>query len=67
MPNVPGAVDGNAQGARFESVCGVAVDSAGRIWLADSGNNTIRRIEGDGSVVTIAGRAYRAAYADGVG
>ena len=54
----PGAADGHAQTARFESVCGVAVDGQGRILLADRGNSTIRRIELDGSVLTIAGRPY---------
>jgi sugar lactone lactonase YvrE len=66
MPNQPGSVDGPAQAARFDSLCGVAVDGQGRIVLADSGNHTIRRIELDGSVVTIAGRPLQVGYADGV-
>jgi DNA-binding beta-propeller fold protein YncE len=62
----PGAVDGSVQVARFGAVSGVAVDGQGRIVLTDSGNHTIRRIEGDGKVVTIAGRVLQDGYADGV-
>lgn len=67
VPDQPGAADGSAQAARFDSLCGVAVDGQGRIVLADGGNHTIRRIELNGSVVTIAGRPPQAGYADGVG
>ena len=63
----PGAVDGPAQAARFKSLCGVAVDGQGRTVLADNGNHSIRRIELDGSVVTIAGRPLQVGFADGVG
>ncbi len=63
----PGAVDGSAQVARFGAVSGVAVDAQGRIVVADGDNHTIRRIELDGSVVTIAGRPSQYGYADGVG
>jgi hypothetical protein len=63
----PGSTDGNAQAARFRSLCGVAIDQQGRIVVADSGNHSIRRIELDGSVVTVAGRALQVGFADGVG
>ena len=63
----PGSVDGNAQAARFGSLCGVAIDSQGRTVLADTGNHSIRRIELDGSVVTLAGRPLQVGFADGVG
>jgi DNA-binding beta-propeller fold protein YncE len=63
----PGSADGNAQAARFHSLCGVAIDGQGRIVLVDGGNHTIRRIELDGSVVTIAGRPLQVGFADGVG
>jgi len=48
-------------------VSGVAVDAQGRIVVADGDNHTIRRIELDGSVVTIAGRPSDDGFADGVG
>ena len=67
LPDQVGAVDGDAQAARFAGLCGVAIDRQGRIVLADSGNYSIRRIEGDGSVVTLAGRPFQSGYADGVG
>jgi DNA-binding beta-propeller fold protein YncE len=67
MQDQPGSVDGDVQSARFDSLCGVAIDRQGRIVLADSGNHTIRRIEVDGTVVTVAGRPPQEGYADGVG
>jgi DNA-binding beta-propeller fold protein YncE len=63
----PGAVDGSAQVARFGAVSSVAVDRQGRTVVADGDNHTIRRIELDGSVVTIAGRPSDDGYADGAG
>ena len=63
----PGAVDGSAQVARFGAVSGVAVDGQGLIVVADGDNHTIRRIELDGSVSTVAGRPSDEGYTDGVG
>jgi cysteine-rich repeat protein len=34
---------------------GVAVDSAGRVAIADNGNNAVRRIELDGTITTVVG------------
>jgi sugar lactone lactonase YvrE/murein DD-endopeptidase MepM/ murein hydrolase activator NlpD len=48
-----GAGDGAAAGARFDTPCGVAVGAGGRIFVADTGNGTIRRIEASGDVSTI--------------
>jgi sugar lactone lactonase YvrE len=67
LQDQPGAVDGDARAARFAGLCGVAIDRQGRIVLADSGNYSIRRIERDGSVLTLAGRPFQSGYADGVG
>jgi sugar lactone lactonase YvrE len=47
----PGAVDGAALDARFDTPCGVAVDRAGRIYVADTGNGVVRIIA-DGEVST---------------
>jgi sugar lactone lactonase YvrE len=40
----------------FSNPTGIAVDSAGNIYVADSGNNLIRKIGTDNKVVTIAGQ-----------
>jgi hypothetical protein len=51
----PGAVDGLGAGASFRSPRGVAVGEAGIIYIADTGNNKLRRISPGGAVTTIAG------------
>jgi len=38
-----GSADGAGSAARFFNPAGVAVDSAGNLYVADSGNNTIRK------------------------
>jgi hypothetical protein len=38
----PGSAGGTASAARFNDPSGVAVDSAGNVYVADSGNSTIR-------------------------
>ena len=47
----PGASDGPAAEARFDTPCGVAIDRDGRIYVADTGNGSIRIID-DGQVST---------------
>jgi DNA-binding beta-propeller fold protein YncE len=39
----PGAIDATASAGRFNHPYGVAVDSAGNVYVADSDNYTIRR------------------------
>jgi DNA-binding beta-propeller fold protein YncE len=62
-----GWFDGPAASARFYSVCGVTVDHEGRTVLIDRGNHTVRRIERDGSVSTIAGLAPQEGHREGTG
>jgi sugar lactone lactonase YvrE len=62
-----GAVDGPAATARFLLPFGVAVDSGGNLYVADGGNQTIRRISAAGVVSTLAGAAGQAGFADGAG
>ncbi|MEP7339810.1 MAG: IPT/TIG domain-containing protein, partial [Acidobacteriota bacterium] len=50
-----GFTNGTGAAARFNAPRGVAVDSSGRVYVADTGNHAVRRIETNGSVVTIAG------------
>ena len=66
-PTQAGWFDGTAETARFGAVCGLAADGRGRVVLADRDNHTVRRIEPDGSVVTLAGRAWQAGHRDGIG
>jgi hypothetical protein len=49
----PGAVDGPALDARFDTPSGVAVDAAGNIYVADTGNGAVRQISPAGVVSTI--------------
>ena len=69
-PTSSGSVDGAGGVARFFNPNGVAVDAGGSIYVADTSNNTIRKITpaGGGWVVsTIGGTAGRVGGADGVG
>ena len=50
--------DGPAVQAQLDSPFGVAVDDAGNLYIADTGNHRIRRVDSDGIITTIAG-TYR--------
>jgi hypothetical protein len=62
-----GATDGLGSAARFNQPLGIAVDGTGHVLVADSGNDTIRRITPAGNVSTIAGLAGFTGDADGIG
>ncbi len=50
-----GKVDGPASSARFSDPCGLSADVDGTLYVADTGNNCIRRVTPDGVVSTFAG------------
>src|SRR5690606_2485867 len=62
----PGFADGPAHAARFSTLSGIAVDAAGTVYLADTGNHAIRAVSPDGHVTTLAGTG-RAGHRDGIG
>jgi DNA-binding beta-propeller fold protein YncE len=49
---IHGSTDGTGSAARFDSPTGVAVDSSGNVYVADTLNQTIRMITLPGGVVT---------------
>src|SRR5688572_13591823 len=53
--DAPGSADGLSSYARFNNAHGVAADNAGNVYVADTGNGTIRKITPDGRVSTFAG------------
>lgn len=67
-----GFADGKGSEARFLNPAGVAVDSGGNVYVADSGNGSVRRITQAGVVTSIAGNVplrmpYGYGSVDGIG
>ena len=62
-----GGADGVGSAVRFKDPTGVAVDSAGNIYVADNSNHAIRKISPEGLVTTLAGKLGEAGHADGSG
>jgi serine/threonine-protein kinase len=54
-----GGDDGSATDAQLSDPNGVAIDAAGGVLIADSGNDRIRRLDRDGTISTIAGGGFR--------
>ena len=61
-----GSADGTGA-PRGLIILGVAVDGAGNVYVADTGNNTIRKVTPAGVVTTLAGLAGSTGSADGTG
>jgi len=61
-----GNADGVGPAARFFRLHGVAVDTAGNVYVADTDNHCIRKVAPDGTVTTLAGSGT-AGSADGTG
>ncbi|MGH9419708.1 MAG: hypothetical protein ACRD3J_07030, partial [Thermoanaerobaculia bacterium] len=65
--HLPGAEDGTGNGARFNHPSGLATDSGGNLYVADTDNHTIRKITPAGVVTTLAGAARSPGFAGGTG
>jgi len=68
-PGVEDSAGGTGRAAardRFSDVYGVAVDNAGNVYVADSGNSAIRKVTPQGMVTTLAGSAGEGSV-DGTG
>lgn len=66
-PGISGSSDGTGSAARFNVPYGVAVDSGGVVYVADTFNQTIRKIGLDGKVSTLAGSAGITGSSNGTG
>jgi hypothetical protein len=64
-PGQSGSVDGIGAAVRFNSPEGVAVDVTGNVYVADTGNHTIRKVTPAGVVTTFAGQAGQQGTTDG--
>ena len=62
-----GTNDGAGTNARFLSPGGIAVDTLGNLFVADTGNHTIRKITANGMVSTLAGMPGQSGSEDGAG
>ena len=51
---VSGNKDGQGSVARFNAPASLCVDKSGRVWIIDSGNALVRRMDPNGNVYTVA-------------
>ncbi len=55
-PGVKGSANGQGASASFSNPIGVALDNENNVYVADDGNDTIRKITPNGMVTTVVGR-----------
>jgi sugar lactone lactonase YvrE len=56
---------GPAVKAQLNGPAGLAVDASGALFIADTGNNRIRRVSPDGTITTVAGSGAKGYSGDG--
>ena len=64
-PGIYGGDGGPAVDAQLSNPRGVAVDSAGNVYIADSSNHRIRKVDSSGVITTIAGTGAYGFNGDG--
>ena len=60
-----GGDDGPAVEARLSYPAGVAVDNEGNVYVADSWNHRVRKVDREGTITTLAGRGFRGYVGNG--
>ena len=60
-----GGDGGPATSAKLDSPEGLAVDAQGVIYIADTGNNRVRKVSSDGTIATVAGNGKETSSGDG--
>jgi sugar lactone lactonase YvrE len=55
LSGAPGFADGSGSAARFDRPVALTTDSKGNVYVADAGNNLVRKIAPDQMVTTVAG------------
>jgi len=66
-PGLSGSANGTGSAARFNAPSGVAVDTAGNVFVTDANNHTIRKVTAAGVVTTLAGSPGNHGTANGTG
>ncbi len=61
---LPSSQDGTGSAASFNTPLGITVDIEGNLYVADAGNNLIRKITPGGKVTTVAGNYPHASGSD---
>jgi hypothetical protein len=67
LAGVSGSEDGSGPGALFNQPRSVAIDGSGTLYVADTGNSTVRRVSPAGVVTTLAGLPGVSGHKDGTG
>lgn len=62
-----GSSDGNGTAARFRRLSGLVADSSGNLFVCDTANHTIRKIDTSWNVTTFAGKASTPGAVDATG